>query len=125
MPAAQAPSAPVADPKPLPAAAAKMLQTFLRDTAANDTAVCKDVSAAYNKAKPCKKAVKATYKRLKAKGIKELKGVQAVKGMPGPKPGEFTVMYSDLKWTKGALPQGILADQYILGKVKGKWLIIG
>jgi hypothetical protein len=136
LPSNQAPSAPTAvaaKPKALPPAAAKVLQAFLRGPATDDTTVCKDISAAYNKSKTggfgqvggCKKGIKVTFKHLKAKEIKELKGVEAVKGVPGPKKGEYTVSFADLKWTKGALPQGVLADKYVLAKVKGKWLIVG
>jgi hypothetical protein len=127
VPSTQAPRVPAtsAAPKRLPAAAAEVLQTFLRGIAADDPTVCKNVSAAYNKSKPggCKKEVKTAFKHLKPKQVKELKAVEAVKGVPGAKKGQFTVLFSNLKWTKGTLPQGILADKYVLTKTKGKWLI--
>lgn len=126
-------TSPSPTPSPVPRGPRTVLQSFLRGIANDDPTVCRDVSIAYDRSQTdgfgaqggCVKALANDARLMRTKQVKQLDSVEVVNGVAGPTPGEFTVTFSDLRWPAGRLTLGVLAVQYVLAKLNGKWKIVG
>jgi hypothetical protein len=120
-------------PSAIPRGPRTMLQSFLRAIAADDTTACRDVSPAYEHSTTdgfggeggCAKAFANDFRLMHTRQVRELGAVEVLDGVAGPRTGQFTVTQSDLRWPEGRLTMGILAVQYVLARVNGRWRIVG
>jgi hypothetical protein len=109
-------------------AARVALQRLLRAAAAGNPNACVYVATDYQKtlfgAAGCRTWMGEAGSRLTAAERAALRGVRVPAATAGASGSEFTVRFTDLRWT-GAAPQprGILRTEYVLRKIGTRWLL--
>jgi hypothetical protein len=110
-------------------AARVALQRFLRGTGAANTRACVYVAPAFEKTlfgKPgCKTWMGQAGRHLTAAQLTALRTVRVPAATAGPGGSEFTVQFTDLRWSGAApRPGGVLRTAYVLHKIGTHWLLI-
>ncbi|HEX6471162.1 MAG TPA: hypothetical protein VF069_18830 [Streptosporangiaceae bacterium] len=106
------------------------LMRFLRGVGAGDRRACALLSPSYSRTAfaadgGCAAWIGAVPGRLTPDELHGLRTVRVLGATPGPRPGQFTVRPADLRWSPGGgVPRDVLAQQYVLARVGGRWLVI-
>jgi hypothetical protein len=109
-------------------AARVALQRFLRGTGASNPHACFYVDPAFEKTlfgKPgCKAWIGQADRHLSATQLAALRAVRVPTATAGPGASEFTVQFTDLRWSGAApRPGGVLRTEYVLRKIGPRWLL--
>lgn len=107
------------------------LYKYLRGIAAGNVKACAFLTPAYERAafgRPdgCRIGLRQARARLRPQDVAALRGVTVPACEEGPRVGEYTVRFEQLKWTgEPARPGGLLAASYTLRKTGRYWQIAG
>jgi hypothetical protein len=110
-------------------AARRVLFRYLRAVAAGDTAACEYLTPEYEQATfgefgGCRSGLAEARREFDPADLTALRGVTVPTGQAGPRSGEFTVRFADLRWRADpAQPGGLLAARFVLRKSEKNWLI--
>jgi hypothetical protein len=106
------------------------LMRFLRGVGAGDRRACALLAPSYARSAfaadgGCAAWIGAVPRRLTPDELHDLRTVRVLGATPGPRPGQFTVRPADLRWRAGGgVPRDVVAQQYVLARVGGRWLVI-
>jgi hypothetical protein len=107
-----------------------VLMRFLRGVGAGDRRACGLLSPSYARtafaaAGGCQKWIGAIPTRLTPDELHQLRTVQVLGATPGPRRGQYTVRPADLRWAARAeVPKDVVAQQYVLARAGGRWIVV-